>query len=177
MRLLVPAKTFATSLLISTNRRDFYQAPYYENKDFADFHPIYSCLPAVFAMAARSQSTAGRRLSRGYTAEGQSALLSRTTGIYNTGIGIYSLLSLTTGSFNTAIRAGALLAKTGNENTATGAGALLNDQNSVQNTANGAFALFSNTNNNANTATGYQALFQKTVAPTRPMVGQRCTII
>ena len=96
----------------------------------------------------------------GNTAEGQSALLSRTTGIYNTGIGIYSLLSLTTGSFNTAIGAGALLAQTGNENTATGAGALLNDQNSVQNTANGAFALFSNTNNNANTATGYQALFQ-----------------
>jgi len=96
----------------------------------------------------------------GNTAEGQSALLSRTTGIYNTGIGIYSLLSLTTGSFNTAIGAGALLAQTGNENTATGAGALLNDQNSVQNTANGAFALFNNTNNNANTATGYQTLFQ-----------------
>src|SRR6266513_4215800 len=33
----------------------------------------------------------------GNTAEGQSALLSRTTGIYNTGLGIYSLLSLTRG--------------------------------------------------------------------------------
>ena len=58
----------------------------------------------------------------GNTAEEQSALLNRTTGIYNTGIGIYSLLSLTTGSFNTAIGAGAHLAQTGNENMATGAG-------------------------------------------------------
>ena len=37
----------------------------------------------------------------GNTAEGQSALLSLTTGTYNTAIGLYSLLSLTDGSFNT----------------------------------------------------------------------------
>jgi hypothetical protein len=33
----------------------------------------------------------------GNTAEGQNALLSVTTGIYNNAVGIYSLLSLTTG--------------------------------------------------------------------------------
>ena len=37
--------------------------------------------------------------SGGNTAEGQNSLLSLTSGIYNTGIGIYSLLSLTDGNF------------------------------------------------------------------------------
>jgi len=45
----------------------------------------------------------------GNTAEGQSALLSLTSGFYNTGVGIYSLLSLTTGNFCTGVGAGTLL--------------------------------------------------------------------
>src|SRR5262249_22641280 len=57
----------------------------------------------------------------GNTAEGQSALLSLTTGTYNTAVGLYSLLSLTDGNFNTAIGAATLLVNTGDENTATGA--------------------------------------------------------
>src|SRR4029077_17015964 len=61
----------------------------------------------------------------GNTAEGQSALLSRTTGGFNTAAGFLSLSSLTTGSFNTGVGAGTLVANTGDENTATGAGALL----------------------------------------------------
>src|SRR6266487_4231563 len=63
----------------------------------------------------------------GNTAEGQSALLSLTTGGYNTAVGYLSLRSDTNGSFNTAIGAGALLANigdanggVGDENTATG---------------------------------------------------------
>ena len=36
----------------------------------------------------------------GNTAEGQSALLSLTTGTYNTAVGIYSLLSLSDGKFS-----------------------------------------------------------------------------
>ncbi len=60
----------------------------------------------------------------GNTAEGQSALLSLTTGTYNTALGLYSLLSLTDGSFCTGVGAGALLGNTAAENTATGAGAL-----------------------------------------------------
>src|SRR5437773_916610 len=63
----------------------------------------------------------------GNTAEGQAALLSLNTGMYNTAIGIYSLLSLTDGNFNTALGAGTLLANTADQNTATGAGALLSN--------------------------------------------------
>jgi hypothetical protein len=98
----------------------------------------------------------------GNTAEGQSALLSLTTGGFNTAVGYLSLGSGTTNSFNTAIGAGALLANTANENTATGAGALLSNTTGVNNTANGAFALFSNTTGSANTANGLQALFSNT---------------
>ena len=58
------------------------------------------------------------------TAEGQSALLSVTSGQFNTAIGYLSLPSDTNNSFNTAVGAGTLLANTADENTATGAGAL-----------------------------------------------------
>jgi trimeric autotransporter adhesin len=95
--------------------------------------------------------------SGGNTAEGQQALFSRTTGIYNNAIGIYSLLSLTTASFNTGDGAGTLLLNNANENTATGAGALLFN-NAPRNTADGAFALFFNTTGVDNTAVGDRAL-------------------
>ena len=44
--------------------------------------------------------------------KGKAALLSLTTGAYNTAVGLFSLRSDTTGSFNTAIGAGTLLANT-----------------------------------------------------------------
>jgi len=98
----------------------------------------------------------------GNTAEGQAALLSLTTGGFNSGVGYLSLRSNTTGSFNTAIGAGTLLANTGNENTATGVGALLSNTTGTGNTANGALALFSNTTGGFNTANGINALFNNT---------------
>lgn len=94
----------------------------------------------------------------GNTAEGQSALLSLSTGTYNTAVGLYSLLSLTDASFNTGVGAGTLLVNTAGENTATGAGALLSNTTGAANTANGAFALFSNVGGSSNTAIGDQAL-------------------
>jgi hypothetical protein len=97
----------------------------------------------------------------GNTAEGQAALLNRTTGGFNTAVGFLSLRSNTTGGFNTAIGAGTLLANTGNENTATGAGALLSNTGGG-NTANGAFALVSNITGSFNTANGAFALFTNT---------------
>jgi hypothetical protein len=100
----------------------------------------------------------------GNTAEGQSALLSLTTGQFNTGIGIFSVLSLTDGNFCTGIGAGTLLANTADENTATGAGALFSNTTGEENTANGTFALFSNTEGNQNTAVGDNALFSNTEA-------------
>ncbi len=101
----------------------------------------------------------------GNTAEGQLALGSLTTGVYNNAVGIYSLLSLTAGSFNTANGAGALLSNTADENTATGAGALLSSITGSDNTADGAFALFSNTAS-GNTAIGSRALLNNTTGGT-----------
>ena len=98
----------------------------------------------------------------GNTAEGQAALLSLTTGSFNTGVGFLSLRSNATGQLNTAIGAGTLLANTADENTATSAVALLNNTTGSDNTANGAFALFSNTTGPANVAIGSFALFSNT---------------
>ena len=94
----------------------------------------------------------------GNTAEGYLALGSLTTGVYNTGIGVYSLLSITDQSLCTAVGAGALFSNTGGTNTATGAGALLSNTAGTNNTANGTFALFSSTAGNDNTAIGDRAL-------------------
>jgi Chaperone of endosialidase len=94
----------------------------------------------------------------GNTAEGQSALVSLTTGGYNTAVGFLSLESNTDASFNTAIGAGTLLASTGQQNTATGAGALLTNTSGAANTADGTFALFSNTTGGGNIAVGSFAL-------------------
>jgi hypothetical protein len=104
----------------------------------------------------------------GNTAEGQTALLSLTTGGFNTAVGFLSLRSNTIGSFNTGVGAGTLLANVGggngegSQNTATGAGALLSNSTGANNTASGAFALFSNTTGVDNTANGTGALKSNT---------------
>jgi hypothetical protein len=98
----------------------------------------------------------------GNTAEGQNALLSLTTGTYDTAVGLYSLLSLTTGQFCTGVGAGTLLANAADRNTATGAGALLSNSTGSGNTANGVFALFFNTTGLNNTASGADALENNT---------------
>ena len=84
------------------------------------------CIGLLPNVQAVSPSPDGGYLG-GNTAEGQDALLSLTTGTYNTAIGFLSLKSNKTGAFNTAIGAGALLANTADENTAIGAGALLSN--------------------------------------------------
>jgi Chaperone of endosialidase len=107
----------------------------------------------------------------GNTAEGQNALLSLTSGTYNTGVGLFSLLGNAEGSFNTAIGAGALLANTAHQNTAIGAGALLSNTDGVKNTAHGAFALFGNTAGNSNTAGGVGALFNNSTGFNNTAIG------
>src|SRR5205814_202515 len=101
------------------------------------------------------------------TADGQLALASITTGIYNAAFGTYSLLSLTDGKFCTGVGGATLLLNTADENTAVGAGALLSNSDGPNNTAIGAFALFNNTDINGsfgsdNTAVGDRALFNNT---------------
>src|SRR6266540_3866600 len=117
----------------------------------------------------------------GNTAEGHLALGSLTTGIYNTGVGIYSLLSITDGDFCTGVGAGTLLANAANENTATGVGALLSNTASG-NTAIGSQALLNNTTGGTlgnvqgfdvgpNVAVGWQALESNTIASANTAVG------
>src|SRR6478735_7662507 len=98
----------------------------------------------------------------GNTAEGQSAVLSLTSGTFNTAIGFLSLNGLKEGNFNTGLGAGTLLFNVADENTATGAGALLSNTTGNPNTANGAFALFLNTEGTFNTATGDRVLSSNT---------------
>jgi len=107
----------------------------------------------------------------GNTAEGQDALLSLTSGLYNTALGLFSLRINTTGSFNTATGAGTLLSNTGSDNTATGAGALLSNTSGVSNTATGESALFFNTTGTNNTADGSGALLKNTTGTDNTALG------
>jgi hypothetical protein len=98
------------------------------------------------------------------TADGQSALLSVTTGQGNTAVGWASLGFLTVSRFNTATGAAALLSNTvGDNNTAVGTAALVNNTEGFQNTAIGGPTILSrtlgqNTEGDNNTAVGAGAL-------------------
>jgi hypothetical protein len=78
------------------------------------------------------------------TADGQGALLSITTGIYNSAFGFFASLSQSDASFCTAVGGAALLLNNAAENTGVGAGALLSNTTGLNNTGCGAFALFFN---------------------------------
>src|SRR6266516_7502287 len=88
------------------------------------------------------------------TADGQCALGSLTTGLYNSAFGFLSVLSLSDANFDTGVGAGALLVDNGGENTAVGAGALLSNTTGSPNTAVGAFAMFFNVDGGSNAAVG-----------------------
>ena len=108
----------------------------------------------------------------GNTAEGQSALLSLTSGGFNTAVGWFSLRSNTTGSYNTATGAGALFVNsTGGNNTANGIGALLSNTTGSANTATGNFALASNTTADGNTANGASALVSNSIGSLNTAIG------
>jgi hypothetical protein len=98
----------------------------------------------------------------GNTAEGQNALLSRTTGTFNSALGFFSLSALTAGNFCTGVGAGALLLTTADANTAVGFAALLSNTTGAANTATGYQALFQNATGDYNTANGAAALSNTT---------------
>ena len=119
----------------------------------------------------------------GNTAEAQNALLSLTSGMYNTAVGFDSLVLNAAGNFNTGVGAGALLTNVGDpttgdgvENTAIGAGALLSNSAGSRNTAIGAFALFNNiggdgADGSLNTAVGDSALLNNTTGGSNIAIG------
>ena len=97
-------------------------------------------------------------LTTSNTADGQGALGSLTTGLYNSAFGFLSVLSLSDANFDTGVGAGALLLDNGGTNTAVGAGALLNNGGGAFNDAVGAFALFNNLSGSFNNAVGRNSL-------------------
>jgi hypothetical protein len=133
--------------------------------------PLLACSLLITAQAVSPPPDGG--YPGGNTAEGQNALLSLTTGIYNTGVGFFSLSVTTTGKFNTAVGAGTLLANTGDSNTATGAGTLLSNTTGTFNAANGAFALFTNTTGTSNTSNGALSLLNNTTGVENTANGYR----
>ncbi len=97
------------------------------------------------------------------TAEGTGALLSLTTGIWNTALGFETLNHDTAGGNNTATGVRALFSDTsGSYNSATGTYALYSNINGWYNSAVGAYSLASNISSNRNTANGYGALYRNT---------------
>jgi trimeric autotransporter adhesin len=92
------------------------------------------------------------------TADGQGALLSITTGLYNSAFGYLSVLSLSDANFDTGVGAGALLVDNGGTNTAVGAGALFSNTTGGDNNAVGVFALFTNVSGFFDNAVGHGAL-------------------
>src|SRR6266446_1457471 len=92
------------------------------------------------------------------TADGQGALGSLTTGLYNSAFGFLSVLSLSDANFDTGVGAGALLVDNGGTNTAVGAGALFSNSTGSDNNAFGTFALFNNIDGTFNNAHGRNAL-------------------
>jgi hypothetical protein len=105
------------------------------------------------------------------TADGQLALASINTGIYNSAFGFYSLLSLADGSFNTGVGAGTLMVSTASNDTAVGTGALFSNTTGSNNTAHGTFALFNNIDGVEHTAVGASALINNTTANDNTAVG------
>src|SRR6266496_2117816 len=106
------------------------------------------------------------------TADGQGALLSLTTGLYNSAFGFLSVLSLSDANFDTGVGAGALLVDNGGQNTAVGAGALFSNTTGSPNTAVGAFAMFFNVDGSSNAAVCNEALELNVSAFTNVAVGQ-----
>jgi trimeric autotransporter adhesin len=95
--------------------------------------------------------------------EGIDALVSRTTGIWNTGTGFEALNNLTAGNQNTATGLRALFSDiNGGFNTATGVYSLFSNTSGFYNSATGAYSLGHNTTGSNNTANGYSALYFNT---------------
>ena len=100
----------------------------------------------------------GGTLSTSNTADGQSALGSLTTGLYNSAFGFLSVLSLSDANFDTGVGAAALLVDNGGTNTAVGAAALFSNTTGGDNNAVGVFALFTNVSGFFDNAVGHSAL-------------------
>jgi hypothetical protein len=117
---------------------------------------------ACFGLCQQAQSATDTPdpgpLTVSNTADGQGALSSLTTGLYNSAFGFLSVLSVSDANFDTGVGAGALLVDNGGTNTAVGAGALFSNTTGSDNNAVGVFALFTNVSGFFDNAVGHGAL-------------------
>jgi len=111
-------------------------------------------LPAFLGLLPHAQAQTN-------TAYGNGALVSLTSGVWNSGFGFEALNHDTAGKNNTATGLRSLFSDTsGSNNTANGVYALYGNINGWYNNAVGAFALANNISGNYNTANGYAALYR-----------------
>ena len=109
---------------------------------------------ACFGLLPRAQAQTN-------TAYGNGALVSLTSGVWNSGFGFEALNHDTAGKNNTATGLRSLFSDTsGSNNTANGVYALYGNTIGWYNNAVGAFALSNNIIGNFNTANGYAALYR-----------------
>ena len=106
-----------------------------------------------------------------FTALGQGALASNTTGGFNSAVGFNALNSNTSGRQNSAFGDNALSASTGNGNSAVGEGALSDNTTGSFNAAVGESALRSNKTASNNSALGENALFENLTGANNSAVG------
>ena len=141
--------------------------------------PALACL-AILPLARAVSPPPDGGYANETTAEGEDALFSLTTGIFNTAVGFHALHADTTGRYNTGVGDSALMSNTtaeantavgsyslsfnttGIANTAVGAFTLGNNSTGFGNTTVGSYSLAFNTTGGSNTATGYHALFSNT---------------
>src|SRR5437867_6171585 len=119
---------------------------------------VIAILSVLACFALLPQTRADDPVPPSNTADGQGALGSLTTGLYNSAFGFLSVLSLSDASFDTGMGAGALLVDTAGANTAVGAGALFSNTTGADNNAFGTFAMFNNVGGFFNNAHGRNAL-------------------
>jgi len=133
---------------------------------------VIAILSVLACFALLPQTRADDPVPPSNTADGQGALGSVTTGLYNSAFGFLSVLSLSDANFDTGVGAGALLVDNGGQNTAVGAGALFSTTTGSPNTAVGTFAMFFNVDGSSNAAVGDEALEFNVSAFTNAAVGQ-----
>jgi len=133
---------------------------------------VIAILSVLACFALLPQTRADDPVPPSNTADGQGALGSVTTGLYNSAFGFLSVLSLSDANFDTGVGAGALLVDNGGQNTAVGAGALFSTTTGSPNTAVGTFAMFFNVDGSSNAAVGDESLEFNVSAFTNAAVGQ-----
>jgi hypothetical protein len=125
-----------------------------------------SLLLVCFALLPRAQAVGpdtDGSIPGSNNGEGVGVLVSRPTGVWNTGTGFEALNHLTSGNQNTATGLRALFSDTnGGYNTATGVFSLYSNTSGFFNSATGAYSLAQNTSGSNNTANGYGALYYNT---------------